>query len=127
MTVQNQPHGITAEQAYFKQQASEGEVPNFYQLLPLEAVRRISALVATGETPIEAAGNAIRLGRVDQCFHAISHEGTENDIIEFVKTPKGWIRGTEEECDQVWPRTVRHLVDYTGRVLKTETNGGGHL
>ena len=128
MTVQNQPHGPTAEQAYHHQRAFEGMVPNLYQQLPLDVVRRISALVATGDTPIEAAENAIRAGRVDLCFHALSHELPVAGVIELgAQSPRGWINGTPEEHDQVWPRSVRYLVDHTGRVLQRYVTGGGHL
>lgn len=128
MTVRNQPHGPTAEQAYHQQQASVGTAINFYQMLPLETVKLISEYVATGNTPIEAARNAIIAGLVDQCFHAITHEDPIAGVIDRgAHSPDKWIRGTDEECVAVWPRSVQHLVDYTGRVLKTQVTGGGRL
>ncbi len=123
MTVHNQPHGLSAEQAYFNPQAAP-----FYRALPLDTIKLISEYVATGKTPIEAAQNAINAGLVDQCFHAITHEDPVAGVIDHgAQSPKGWIKGTQEECAAVWPRSVQHLVDYTGRVLKTQVTGGGRM
>jgi hypothetical protein len=109
-------HGPTAEQAYF-QQPKQG-----ISQLPLEVLRRISAHVATGEQPIEATRNAILIGKVDKCFHAISHE----DLHDVVEAGGNSTRREWTDSASQWPRMVHHKESYFGNDI-THVSGGGRL
>ncbi len=69
MTVHNQPHGPTAEQAYHRQQV----VP-IHQALPLDVMKVIINFVADKEAAIVATQYCIRLGRVNKYFCSILPE-----------------------------------------------------
>jgi hypothetical protein len=110
-----QPHdGASAEQAYFNNDSLHP--------LPMEVWRNIGEFVATGATPLQAAAEAIELGKVNEFFHAFSHEPAIDEVIERGAKSK-W---TEVKAlDGFNPVTITY--DHWGHLVSRQKKGGARM
>ena len=107
------PHGLKALNPVYgnpRQQDMQGKGPAILQL-PVDLLNLIGQYVATGKNAVEAARNAVKMGKVCTIFHAILHSAAVDKIIEVgTKSLTKWIQPANDPWTSI-------LVDYQGKEL----------